>query len=77
MDTFFHFLQECFCRQENTDHFATFNNISAILHWWRKQEYSETTIDLPQVTDKFYHLAGSGTSKSYGHILSFFARMFL
>jgi hypothetical protein len=23
MDTFFHFLQECFCRQENTDHFLS------------------------------------------------------
>ena len=35
---------------------ATFNNLSAILHWWRKQEYSETTIDLPQVIDKLYHI---------------------
>ena len=35
---------------------ATFNNLSAILHWWRKQEYSETTIDLPQVTEKLYHI---------------------
>jgi len=24
--------------------------------WWRKPEYLEKTIDLPQVTDKLYHI---------------------
>ena len=34
-------------------------NISVIswrFYWWRKQEYSEKTIDLSQVTDKFYYI---------------------
>ena len=42
---------------------ATFNNISVIswrsvLMWEeiRNQEYLEKTTDLPQVTDKIYHL---------------------
>ena len=25
-------------------------------YWWRKPEYQEKTTDLPQVTDKLYHL---------------------
>ena len=25
-------------------------------YWWRKPEYSEKTTDLPQVTDKLYHM---------------------
>jgi len=33
---------------------ATANNISFIS--WRKPEYQEKTIDLPQVTDKHYHV---------------------
>jgi len=30
---------------------VTFNNIS-VISWWRKPEYPEKTIDMPQVTDK-------------------------
>ena len=26
------------------------------LYWWREPEYHEKTTDLPQVTDKFYHI---------------------
>jgi hypothetical protein len=26
------------------------------IHWWRKPDYPEKTIDLPQVTDKLYYL---------------------
>jgi len=25
-------------------------------HWWRKPEYPEKTINLPQSTDKLYHI---------------------
>ena len=34
---------------------ATFNNISVTLGGG-KQEYPEKTTDLPQVTDKLYHI---------------------
>jgi hypothetical protein len=33
---------------------ATLNHISVIS--WMKQEYTEKTIDLSQVTDKLYHI---------------------
>ena len=33
-----------------------FNNISATSWRWRKSEYMEKTTDLPQVSDKFYHI---------------------
>jgi len=38
---------------------ATFNTISVIycqLYWWRKPEYLGKTPDLPQFTDKIYHI---------------------
>jgi len=35
---------------------ATFNNISVMFYWWRKPEYPVITTDLPQVTDKLYHI---------------------
>jgi Zn-dependent protease with chaperone function len=35
-----------------------FKTLSTIfqLYWWRKQEYPGKTADLPQVTDKLYHI---------------------
>jgi hypothetical protein len=40
---------------------ATFNNILQLyrgcqFYWWKNLEYPEKTIDLPQVTDKLYHM---------------------
>jgi hypothetical protein len=35
---------------------ATFNYRGGQFYWWRKPKYSEKTSDLPQVTDKRYHI---------------------
>ena len=39
---------------------ATFNNISVVswssVYWWLKPENPDKTIDLPQFTDKLYHI---------------------
>ena len=35
---------------------ATFNNIAVISMRGREPEYTEKTTDLPQVTDKRYHI---------------------
>ena len=41
-------------------HKATFNNISLYrggqFYLWRKLDYPKKTIDLPQVTDKLFHI---------------------
>jgi hypothetical protein len=34
----------------------SFNNLAVSIYWWRKPEYQGKTTDLPQVTDKLYHI---------------------
>jgi len=41
-----------------------FSYILSQFYWWRNSEYPEETTDLPQVTDKLYHIIPERHSNS-------------
>jgi hypothetical protein len=48
---------------------TTFNN-TLVISWRRKPEYSEKTIDLPQVTYKLYHIMSMSEGESLTNFIT-------
>jgi len=40
-------------------------------YWWSKPEYPEKTIDLPEFTDKFYHIILLSSTPRHEHDSNF------